>query len=338
MKKQEFSIIVSLAILAIIFSGLSIIATATNTNFLKSLTGHATAGNVTAHTDEMMIFELSPSGVNFGNITQNSSKDTLNVIPPFIINNTGNVKLDMTVNSSNTLLKGTSPTYAFNSSCSEASCAGTVYSSWTTFTQAVQDIVKILEFNDSMDALRIDLKIIVPADEPAGPKTDTLTFTASEAAEESPALELPYIYYEGSKLYIYPEDSSTGIVWSPTNNITGAQSNTNGSNNAITIVNYYGPGSYAAQVCSDLSFDGYNDWYLPAINQLSEMYSQKNNVTKGDYTGVWADFVADSYWSSTEDSGDDPEGSAWNVDFNIGYPDYYLKYYPGSHVRCVRSD
>ena len=338
MKKQEFSIIVSLAILAIIISITSIITTNTNNGFLNCLTGHA-VGNVTAYTDEMIVFEISSNSIDFGNITQGGSNDTIsNGIAPFIINNTGNAKLDMTVTSANALLTGTSPTYAFNSSCYEASCAGTVYNTaWTSFTSTVaQDIVKILEFNNSMDELRIDLMIGVPLDEPAGTKTDTLTFTASEA-EEGPG-ELPYIYSAGSKLYIYPNDSSGGIVWSPGSypfTVTSAQSDTDGSANTATIVSVLGAGTYAAKTCSDLDSEGYSDWYLPAKTQLSTMYDQKDNVTKGGYAGTWADYVADFYWSSTEGSGG-PEAIAWYVSFDSGGVDFSTKDYT-YHVRCVRG-
>jgi len=332
MEKREFSIIISLTIIAIILSILSILTTTTNTNFLKSLTGHATEGNITAYTDEMLVFEISPASINFGNITMGGSNDTIsNGIAPFIINNTGNAKLDMTITSANALLTGTSPTYAFNSSCHEASCAGTVYSIWTTFTQAAQDLVKILEFDNSKDELRIDLKIAVPLDEPAGTKTDTLTFTASESPPE-----LPYIYFGGSKLYIHPIDTSAIWGCSGTAIGAGAQSNTNGSGNTAAIVAGCATSGIAARICDNLSYGGYDDWYLPAKIQLNTMYIQRNNVTKGNYAGVWADFVSGIYWSSTEYSGI-PASFAFIVLFNSGGAYDYGGKGGSYNLRCVRG-
>jgi len=334
MGKREFSIIVSLAILAIILSILSIITTTTNTNFLKSLTGHVTEGNITANMDSIMVFEISPDSINFGNITQGGSNDTIsNGIAPFIINNTGNAKLDMTITSANALLTGTSPTYAFNSSCYETSCAGTVYSNWANFTQSAQDLVKILEFDNSKDALRIDLMIGVPLDEPAGAKTDTLTFTASEAAP--PYEGLPYIYFGGSRLYIYPNDSSASSEWGCSGtSIPTAQSNINGSANTIAIVGGCATEGIAAKLCSDLNSEGYDDWYLPSKLQLNETYVQRNNVTAGGYT--FTAFVADRYLSSTESSAI-PDSFAWYVNFNTGLVNFHGKDV-GTHVRCVRSE
>jgi len=178
MKKGEFSIIIVLLIVALLLSTASIIITSTNTG----LTG-STIGEVNANITGLIAFTISPDSIDFGNIILGGSNDTVtDGISPFIITNTGNAKLDITVNSSAPLLTGTSAVYQFNSSCSESDCAVTVYDSWIDFTQSSQDLVKAFEFNNAKDALRVDLKIGVPLDEPAGAKSDTLTFTASEAS------------------------------------------------------------------------------------------------------------------------------------------------------------
>jgi len=145
--------------------------------------------------------------------------------------------------------------------------------------------------------------------------------------------ELPYIYFSGSKMYIHPTDNSVNITWSPAYNITGAQSDINGSNNTIAIVNYYGAGNYAAKVCSDLSYGGYDDWYLPAINQTSAMFAQRDNITLGSYTSQWVNFTTNGYyWSSTETNSD----SAQYVVFGEGGVGGHLKN-NDYHVRCVRG-
>lgn len=78
-----------------------------------------------------------------------------------------------------------------------------------------------------------------------------------------------------------------------------------GKNNTKALVDLmgnsayvYGKGKetvdvYAAKLCSDLIFNGFDDWFLPSIDELDLMYTnlKKNNL---------GDFVSDGYWSSTE--------------------------------------
>ena len=156
---------------------------------------------------------------------------------------------------------------------------------------------------------------------------------------ESYFSELPYIYSAGSKLYIYVNDSLASAFWwgcSGTAIGAGAQSDTNGSGNTIAIVAGCAEASRAARLCSDLNSYGYDDWYLPAKDQLVTMYDQSNNVTKGDYAAQWINFAAAYYWSSTEYSSS-PASYAWRVYFTSGVSSTKSKStsYP---VRCVRND
>lgn len=150
---------------------------------------------------------------------------------------------------------------------------------------------------------------------------------------------LPYIYYNGNKLYIHPTDNSEGVVWGGKGNVTGAQSNTDGSANTATIVRSLGTGNYAAQICSDLSFGGYDDWYLPAKDQLKEIYLQIDNISKGGYAEEWTGFSLLSlgfYWSSTESS-DNPGNEAGDVSVNDGTTGNFDKD-TRFIIRCVRDD
>ena len=156
----------------------------------------------------------------------------------------------------------------------------------------------------------------------------------------------PSIDYDGSKLYIYPVDNSASVVaWgcSGTAIGEGAQTDTNGSANTAAIVSGCS-GASAARLCSDLSFGGYDDWYLPAIDQLSTMYTKwiNGDGSFGDYAIEWANFTANQYWSSTERADISPEDIAWLVNFDEDNILYGAKYgstkSSGGDVRCVRDD
>lgn len=75
--------------------------------------------------------------------------------------------------------------------------------------------------------------------------------------------------------------------------------------------------------CMFLEVDGKNDWRLPTIEELHEIYQSKNNFTTDYY-----------YWSSTDDDSD----GAWVQRYNsINYECFDDKDYIGFYVRAVRS-
>ena len=66
-----------------------------------------------------------------------------------------------------------------------------------------------------------------------------------------------------------------------------------------------GVGSYAAYMCDTLQLNGYNDWFLPSLDELYALYTQ-------DLAGTVLGFTNDLYWSSTEYT----NYIAWTVDFS----------------------
>lgn len=93
-----------------------------------------------------------------------------------------------------------------------------------------------------------------------------------------------------------------------------------GAGNTAAIVAAYGSNEpyggrsdYAAKLCADLVYNGYEDWFLPSKDELNEMYIQK---------GVIGGFASDYYWSSSEGG----SGYAWSQYFGSGGQSFYSKY------------
>ena len=75
--------------------------------------------------------------------------------------------------------------------------------------------------------------------------------------------------------------------------LTGASGTTigTGNQNTIDIVNGCATAGIAAKLCSDLSQNGYNDWYLPSADELEKVW---------DYKELFGGFSTGNYWSSTQ--------------------------------------
>lgn len=73
-------------------------------------------------------------------------------------------------------------------------------------------------------------------------------------------------------------------------------------------------GIYAAKACLDYSLNGFNDWFLPSINELKQIY--RNIIAKDEMN-----YFDDSYfWSSTED------GAGWGEMMNISDGEVFEDY------------
>ena len=123
-------------------------------------------------------------------------------------------------------------------------------------------------------------------------------------------------------------DQSTGIQWyNGSYVVTGATGTAIGTGQANTtaIVDIQGAGSYAAQLCNDLTEGGYTDWFLPSWDELNKLYI--NKVAIGGFAGH-------AFWSSSESGAK----YAWYQDFYYGgqYDDGFYKNYT-HRVRAVRA-
>ncbi len=143
-------------------------------------------------------------------------------------------------------------------------------------------------------------------------------------------------------LIVSTENQSSGFVWSNMNTkLVGinAQSSWNGLNNSLAIISQNGHTSSAAKICLDLVLNGYSDWYLPAIDELSLLWNNRFNVNKTLsilQTATILPMANSFYWSSTETTFSDV---AWYFAFDSGSAHADLGYFKNTNhqVRAIRS-
>lgn len=104
-------------------------------------------------------------------------------------------------------------------------------------------------------------------------------------------------YEEGKQkcLIVSLDNRSTGVQWSPSYAVTGATATTIGYGlaNTLTILdNHVSVEWYAAKLCSYTPDAGYNDWYLPTVDEMKKLLQNKV------LTGL-SNFNYD-YWTSSE--------------------------------------
>jgi len=91
-----------------------------------------------------------------------------------------------------------------------------------------------------------------------------------------------------------------------TSNLIG----TGGSNSSI-IIGSQGIGADAASMSSLLDLNGYNDWFLPSLNELWEINSHRELISNVAIDNGGEQFAYGFYWSSSEVNLTD----AWAVNF-----------------------
>lgn len=146
--------------------------------------------------------------------------------------------------------------------------------------------------------------------------------------------------YKGGIIFQVDESGNHGLIAAPydqskelmpwgKNGQTRAKSMTDGKANTELIVRHAKvnnmPDKFAACLCDSLTIGGFTDWYLPALDELKELYINKTivpNIRLEDYT------------SSTEVDGQD----AWSMHFKREKPVFhYNKNDKNYNVRCIRK-
>jgi hypothetical protein len=99
-----------------------------------------------------------------------------------------------------------------------------------------------------------------------------------------------------------------------------------GAQNTIDIVAQSGnvAATSAAVYCSELTYGGYSDWFLPSKDELNQMYVNKTTTISGS---------SFTYWSSSENDAN----NAWSQNFFNGPQSSSLKSSTTPYVRPVRS-
>jgi hypothetical protein len=111
-----------------------------------------------------------------------------------------------------------------------------------------------------------------------------------------------YIYQPGDFGYVNGQthgliastnDLSTGLTWGNSLLVTGSTDSSLGLgfSNTTTIISYIGAGNYAASICRNYNGGGYDDWFLPSIDELSKVFLSKDLI--GGFSGAF-------YWTSRQ--------------------------------------
>jgi hypothetical protein len=100
-----------------------------------------------------------------------------------------------------------------------------------------------------------------------------------------------------------------------------------GAQNTIDIEAGCTSAGTAADICANLTLNGYSDWFLPSKDELNEMYL---NIGQGNIGGF---STTTFYWSSTEID----HSNAWGQGLTTGVQFSLLKSYWQIEVRAVRA-
>jgi len=138
---------------------------------------------------------------------------------------------------------------------------------------------------------------------------------------------------------------SSGAVWGPFKNIPGCESYWNGAANTEAIMKNGGTATDAAGLCAAYSNEGFDDWYLPSIDELRELGYNAETVNKSlkkIKTGAQLLDMKWQHWSSTEVGDDSRYDPKTTVSYCTFDPNWVHKSYVGDkkekyYVRAVRA-
>ena len=137
-----------------------------------------------------------------------------------------------------------------------------------------------------------------------------------------------YTFTDSGYAYITAAtDQSTSAPWGCQGvNIAGTV-NTIGAGiaNTASIVAGCATAGIAARLANDLVLNSFSDWFLPSLEELTEVYTNLASAGLGS-------FVNQSYWSSTQVDA----AQAYTVDMNNGNANQHNKSQTNRHTRAMR--
>lgn len=223
--------------------------------------------------------------------------------------------------------------------CADASCSS-VITTWASApstmenaqyvqlratTSASASTTQTINFN--VATVTVDWAISTGIDPCAGsPSIGTTCGDGTVYAGLSPDGNVPmYTTAADEGLFAWNNGNNSGYTTTgQTSSSTGEASTTN----LLTIDSDSGVGGtqphLAAQQCANSTANGHSDWYLPAKDELSVLYT--NRVAIGGFTNSW-------FLSSTESN----STNIWVRDFQFGNSNASRTKDQLTYVRCVRK-
>jgi hypothetical protein len=132
------------------------------------------------------------------------------------------------------------------------------------------------------------------------------------------------------------EDQSFEADWGcPTLSINGADGEEvgEGLQNTIDIIEQCSDNGIAAELSSEYKYNGYVDWFLPSIDELSLIELNKDLIDETALANGGKVLEDTEYWSSTEFN----SNSVWVEHLSDGPPFGAIKDEMARNVRSIRA-
>ena len=177
--------------------------------------------------------------------------------------------------------------------------------------------------------------------------TGTSTLTGSPVSVTATAEYKPVIgdFKYGGVIFYIDETGKSGLVCAVTDQgtgewgcqgtgITGADGTAigTGAQNTLDILAGCATDGTAADLCTSLTLDTYNDWFLPGKDALDLIYQNRLTINTTATANGGNNLQTYYYWSSSEIS----NTQAWAQDFSDGSQLEGDKGFSSAHTRAVR--